>query len=158
VDDGGSWTAIATDLTGTSYALNASVLAGSGQARVRVLATDGVNTAHDASDAAFTVEGKPPAALIFDPVAGQTFLPGAALVLDGSGTDLEDGPITDDSRFRWRSDLEGDLGVGRRLFYEDLLPGWHTITLAVTDSDHFVGESSVTVFIGRQVHLPVIFK
>ena len=158
VNDGGSWTAIATDLTGASYALNASVLAGSGQARVRVLATDGVNTAHDASDAAFTVEGKPPAALIFDPVAGQTFLPGAALVLDGSGTDLEDGPITDDSRFRWRSDLEGDLGVGRRLFYEDLLPGWHTITLAVTDSDHFVGESSVTVFIGRQVHLPVIFK
>jgi len=125
---------------------------------VRVLATDGVNTAQDDSDAAFTVEGKPPAAMIFDPVAGHIFLPGAPLVLDGAGADLEDGPITDDSRFRWRSDLEGELGAGQRLFFEDLLPGWHTITLAVTDSDHFVGETSVTVFVGRQTYLPVMLK
>ncbi|MCX6032881.1 MAG: DNRLRE domain-containing protein [Chloroflexi bacterium] len=154
--DGGTiWRGIAANLDATSYSVDAARLPGSETALLRVVATDGVNTGQDTSDAAFAVEGKPPAALIVYPVAGQVFLPGRPIVLDGSGTDLEDGPITDDTRFRWRSSLEGDLGVGRRLFFEDLLPGRHVLTLVVMDSDRFVGQDSVTVTVGYPLYLPL---
>ncbi|HEY66428.1 MAG TPA: hypothetical protein G4O02_17900, partial [Caldilineae bacterium] len=80
------------------------------------------------------------------------------ILLEGAGTDLEDGPITDDAHFVWSSNLEGELGVGRRLYFEDLLPGWHTITLRVMDSDGFVGEKSISLFVGYRLRLPLILR
>ena len=59
-DGGLTWETVAINLAGTSYALDAGYLAGSQQALLRVLATDGVNTGQDTSDAAFEVEAKPP--------------------------------------------------------------------------------------------------
>jgi hypothetical protein len=154
-DGGATWQAVAVNLADTSYALDASRLPGSQQALLRVIVTDGANTGQDASDAAFTVEGKPPAALIVYPVTGQRFKPGQPVILEGSGTDLEDGPLSDDARFRWRSSIEGELGVGRKLFFEDLLPGRHTLTLEVMDSDGFTGGATVEILIGHALYLPL---
>jgi hypothetical protein len=157
-DGGATWQAVAVNLSGASYALDASRLPGSQQALLRVIATDGANTAQDTSDAAFTVEGKPPTALILYPVTGQRFEPGRPVLLEGSGTDLEDGPLSDDMRFRWRSSIEGELGIGRKLFFEDLLPGRHVITLEVMDSDGFTGSATVAITIGHKLYLPVTLK
>ena len=110
VDGGTTWTALATDLEEQSYTVDAGALAGSTSARLRVIATDGINTSQDDSDGVFTVESKPPTAAIASPVDGSWHLPGQPVILEGVATDLEDGAITDGLRFRWRSSLEGELG------------------------------------------------
>jgi hypothetical protein len=79
-------------------------------------------------------------------------------VLEGTGTDLEDGPLTDDTAFTWSSSLEGELGVGRRLYFDDLLPGQHTVTLTVRDSDGFTVQESISILIGSRVYLPLTLK
>ncbi|MFQ5854546.1 MAG: DNRLRE domain-containing protein [Anaerolineae bacterium] len=157
-DNGATWTAIATDLTATSYTLNAGVLAGSDQALVRVIATDGINTGQDDADATFVVEGKPPEVAIVTPRDGAFTPVGSPVILEGTATDLEDGPITTDTRFSWHSSRDGDLGSGRQLYIDGLSAGRHTITLQVADSDGFVGEDSVSISVGNQVYLPLIHK
>jgi len=113
-DDGATWRTIAVDLTGSSYALDLGRLAGSEMARLQVIVSDGVNTAMDASDEAFSVESKPPEVSILYPVHLDTLLPGRPVILQAAGTDLEEGFLDDDTRFVWRSSLEGDLGSGAR--------------------------------------------
>jgi hypothetical protein len=157
-DEGETWTPVATNLTGESYTVDVGRLAGSETALLRLIASDGVNTSQDDSDRIFTVEGKPPAAYVLYPLDNSVFRPGAPVVLEGTATDLEDGPLTDDALFAWSSSLEGELGVGRTLYFDDLLPGPHTITLAVSDSDGFVGRESVSIFIGSRVYLPIALK
>jgi hypothetical protein len=157
-DGGSTWKAAAIDLTGESYALDVGSLAGSETALLRVIASDGVNTSQDDSDSTFTVEGKPPEVYVVYPLDGSVVPPGRLVVLEGAGTDPEDGPLTDETLFTWWSSQEGELGMGRELRFDDLLPGWHTITLEATDSDHFVGQDSVSIFIGSRVYLPLILK
>lgn len=156
--DGDTWKAIATNLVGESYTLDASRLAGSETARLRVVASDGVNTSQDDSDSTFTVEGKPPEVYVVYPLDGSVVPPGRLVVLEGAGTDLEDGPLTKDADFTWWSSLEGELGVGRQLYFDDLMTGQHTITLEVADSDHFISQASVSILIGHRVYLPIILK
>ena len=54
-NNGSTWTALATALTATSYALDFSELPGGAAARIRVQASDGFLTAQDDSDNSFTV-------------------------------------------------------------------------------------------------------
>jgi photosystem II stability/assembly factor-like uncharacterized protein len=58
------WMPISTTITETHLAVNAGELPGSDTARIRVLASDGVNTVLDESDSTFVVESKPPWATI----------------------------------------------------------------------------------------------
>ncbi|MBC7260736.1 MAG: hypothetical protein H5T63_01870 [Chloroflexi bacterium] len=58
----------------------------------------------------------------------------------------------------WHSDRDGLLGSTDEIIVQMLSPGWHKITLSATDSDGMVGSAQVTVFIGHQLHLPVIWK
>jgi hypothetical protein len=67
-------------------AVNAAELAGGPTARVRVLATDGVNTSSDESDTAFTVGRKGPSAFILAPEGDLRFMPGTPLWLQGTAT------------------------------------------------------------------------
>jgi hypothetical protein len=157
-DGGNTWKAVAANLTGESYTLEAGRLAGSETALMRIVASDGVNISEDQSDGTFTVEGKPPEVYIIYPLDSSTFLPDRPVILEGAGTDLEDGPLTDDAAFSWWSSLEGELGVGRKLYLDDLQPGWHTITLEATDSDHFVGQDSISILIGSRIYLPIVLK
>ena len=157
-DDGNTWKAVATNLVGETYTLDVGRLGGSETARLRVVASDGVNTGQDDSDNAFTVEGKPPKVYVVYPLDGSIVPPGRLVVLEGAATDLEDGALTDGTLFAWSSSLEGELGMGRELRFDDLRPGWHTITLEVPDSGHFVGQASVSLFIGSRVYLPVSFR
>jgi hypothetical protein len=157
-DGGETWKAVVTNLTEESYTVEADYLPGSQTALLRVVASDGVNTGQAESAGTFTVEGKPPEPHILYPVDGSLSLPGRPVILQGSGTDLEDGTLTDDGLFTWSSDLEGQLGVGRELYFDDLAPGQHTITLEVADSDGFVAQASVSILIAHPVYLPLTFK
>lgn len=132
--DGGTWLPIGSTITQTHLSIAATELAGSNNARIRIMASDGVNTANDESDAPFTVEPKLPQVDIVSPEADGTMLAGDSLWLQGEAYDLEDG-VLDGSALNWSSNLEGDLGTGSELLTPLSFYGEHTLSLAATDSD-----------------------
>jgi len=48
------------------------------------------------------------------------------------------------------------LGQGRELRFDNLMPGWHTITLRVTDGDGLAADDSVSLLIGSPRWVPLI--
>ena len=148
-DAGATWEAIATDLRGDSATLaDTSALAGSEQGLFRIIASDGVRTAHDDSDAVFTVADRAPSAYIIGPGHGATMPEGMTVSLVGGASDLEDGAIGDDA-LRWRSSIDGDLGTGRQIARRDLSRGEHEITLTATDSAGNASERTIQLTIGE---------
>ena len=158
-DNKQSWYAVATDLNATTYGLDTGTLPGGTNAYVRILATDGVNTAH--SDAGpFVVTGKPPTAVINSPISEAVFAPGENVLLAGDGFDPEDDSLPDGSLI-WTSDQNGALGSGRTLERSNLREGKHTITLTVMDSHGNQATDSITVYIRRPsslIYLPLVMK
>ncbi len=133
-DGGSTWEPVGLPTTDTLATVTASTLRGSSNALMRVMATDGVNTTSDESDAPFTVERKPPQAFILLAERQLTITPGDSLILQGSAYDLEDGVI-DGASMDWASDIEGGLGTGEMILSALTTPGMHFITLDATDSD-----------------------
>ena len=145
IDDGATWQAVGVGITNTTvYTLDLTLLPGTDQGRVRVIASDGVNTGIDISDSAFHVARKPPQARILSPASGSSFLSEQTLVLVGEGTDVEDGMLPD-SALSWQSSLSGTLGTGRMLSVTGLITGTHVITLTATDSNSNMGTATVQV-------------
>ena len=58
----------------------------------------------------------------------------------------------------WTSDRQGELGRGEYINAENLLPGWHRITLTVTDRSGMSTQVSIWVHIGLRLHLPLAVK
>jgi hypothetical protein len=152
---GAAWVPVADGLTTTSYSLPAAVVAGSPNAIIRVVASDGTNTGQDQSDAAFTVSKKPPQLYITNPVTGTSVLPGTAVPLEGLGIDLEDGNLAD-ADLQWSSNKDGVLGSGSSLIVPSLSPGLHTLTLTGKDSDNNVVVARTQIFVGYRTHIPIV--
>jgi hypothetical protein len=134
VDDGVSWNALATGISGTSFAVDAARLVGTKDAtgRFRVIVSDGALTSA-ASTAAFTAPGHSPMLRIATPLAGTRLELGQSVVLEAVALDPEDG-VLDGANVAWSSSGDGALGTGR-LLSARLTEGPHTITATVTDSD-----------------------
>ncbi|MBN1418467.1 MAG: hypothetical protein JXP34_06790 [Planctomycetes bacterium] len=146
-DNGATWGTIASDTSAMALVLDAAGLAGTETARIRVLTTDGIDTAIDVSGR-FAVKKKPPQAWIISPTAGDGLFPSFRehdlVVLEGGGTDIEDGPLGDES-FSWWSHRDGQLGAGHRIDVRSLSPGVHEITLEARDSDGEIGTTVLPV-------------
>ena len=163
-DAGASWLPLATDLTTTSYVVDLARLPGSAEAQFRVSASDGVNTAYAASgsleigfigDSTLTVSGKPPVASIR--TTARQVEPGSALILEGTGYDLEDGLLPEEE-LRWWSNRDGELGRGSWL-QSTLSAGRHKITLTVTDSDGGTNTATLSISVGQteqKIYLPLL--
>ena len=150
------WYPLAANITQTSLTVDTLLLPGSDQARVKVLATDGVNTAEDESDTGFNVTKKGPLVGILYPPDG-TFVPaGKALLMTGGAYDAEDGSLAN-TALSWSSDRDGALGQGSNLTVV-LSNGWHTLTLHALDSNGQSSTAQVTVFVGSRVYLPLISR
>jgi hypothetical protein len=146
-DNGATWQAVSVGITSTTvYTLDLTLLPGTDQGRVRVIASDGVNTGMDTSDGVFRVPRKPPQVRILSPAPGSSFLPEQTLILVGEGTDVEDGLLAD-SLLSWQSSLSGTLGTGRMLGATGLITGTHVITLTATDSDGNMSTANVQVLV-----------
>jgi len=152
-DAGQSWSALAIGVSETSYEVEAADLAGSDRARVRVVASDGVNTASDESDADFSIGKKGPQIVLLSPDDGQTFGRGDEVILYGAGVDYEDGTVPDEALV-WTSDLDGELGRGPSLWGLTLSQGVHRITISATDRDQTTASQSVTITIGEAGEAP----
>lgn len=132
-DGGETWYAAAVDLTGTSYALDTTQLAGTTQGKLRILATDGVNTTAVETTQMFTVANKPPVPMILQPQLRHTVPAGQLVVLAGTATDREDGLLSG-AQLAWQSSIDGALGNGAELDIRNLSVGEHQIALTAIDS------------------------
>jgi hypothetical protein len=148
LDGGQTWSALAIGLTEASYEVEAAEIGGSDHARIRVVASDGVNTASDESDADFSIGKKGPQLSLLSPRDGQTFGRGDEVILEGAAVDYEDGTIADESLV-WTSDRDGELGRGRSLWGLTLSQGVHRITLAATDRDGMTTSQTVRITVGE---------
>ena len=66
-DGGRRWSALAVNLKRTHFTWDTSGVPGGTRSLIKILATDGVNTAEDVSDATFSVSKKRPMLAITSP-------------------------------------------------------------------------------------------
>jgi hypothetical protein len=127
------WWPVATGVTTTAIKVDTSLWPGSSKGRVKVRVTDGVNTAEDVTDKAFTIPRKSPMVAIINTEAFQKPGSEAKAQLIGIAYDPEDGLLRE-SKLVWTSDRDGLIDKGNRLNLKSLSSGTHTLTLTVTDS------------------------
>jgi hypothetical protein len=150
-DGGLTWQAIAMGLSDPVLRLESlDVLTGSEQGKLRVLASDGVNTGGDESDGVFRVPNSPPLAALISPAHRRVYARGATVVLSGSATDREDGILPAQS-LSWESDRDGVLGTGAEVALDNLSAGLHIITLRATDSQGTTDEAWVAIAVDPAV-------
>ena len=145
-DGGQSWSVLAPNLSDTSFEIDSAWLPGSENARLRLIASDGLNTIQ-VDSVSFQVGGKPPMVHISGPTTDDELTAGSTSVLQGAATDLEDGFLGDDN-LSWASDQDGVLGTGRTAILPSLSEGQHTLTLTAIDSDGNASTASVDVVVG----------
>jgi hypothetical protein len=156
-NDGINWVPVGAATRETQMTIDPMALAGAEQARIRVVASDGLNVASDESDSYFTVEKKDPTAIIYFPEQDGTVPPLSQVLFQGEAYDLEDG-LVPDQNIRWVSSIDGELGTGRTII-GTLSRGQHIITMEVTDSDGNVSVDARYLFAGwHQVFLPLISR
>jgi hypothetical protein len=143
-DGGRTWTTIARNLTGTSYTLDVMQAAPGPEVMLRVLATDGVLTGVDASDAPFSVASRGPLVSISEPTRGSQLPAGAPIYLYGAATDALDGRLRGEALV-WSSDRQGVLGAGESVRVEGLEPGPHVITLTATNRRQESSQSQIQI-------------
>ncbi len=151
---GSTWELLVTGLAATSYQVDVDAFAGSTNGRFAVVATDGVNTG-SAQSPNVTIPNKKPSAIITNPVQNGIYSPGALIVMQGMGVDLEDG-VVPDGQLSWSSNRQGVLGTGPSFPTNSLLRGPHTITFTVTDSQGAQQTATVKITVGTGAYLPTI--
>ena len=140
-DGGVTWVLVLPHVTGNSASFVPNLLAASANARIRVRASDGFNTA-SATSAPFTMQKKAPVALIEAPTDGATVGEGLPLVLSGGGLG-SGGYNLPNFAYAWSAD--GKALTGGQITSVTLqVPGVHTITLKVGDGG-LTGTRTVSV-------------
>ena len=148
-DNGATWDTLALDWPDQSLSVPRSSLKKTTAGLIRVIASDGFNTAVDQSDAVFTVANNPPSVSIVSPTAGQLFAGSQQMVFEAFAHDVEDGLLSGAS-VQWTSNVDGSLGSGTALLKQanQLTPGNHTITVTATDSGALMAQASVIISVG----------
>ncbi|RLT43494.1 MAG: hypothetical protein DWI57_04260 [Chloroflexi bacterium] len=150
-DNGASWQTLQTGITDTtSVEVPYALLSGTEQGRMRVLVSDGAQTAQDDSDAVFSVERNAPQVAFLSPAPDSSFVVSQTVSLAASAYDAEDGQLAD-AAFAWTSDQDGALGTGGALNLDTLTAGQHEVSVTATDSDGSSTTVTRTVAIGQDV-------
>ncbi len=147
-DNGESWYVLGVDLRQTYFDVDPSRIAGSriGKGRLRLVATDGMNTTVAEVGLLTLGEGSPPAVELLYPNDGDTFFALTPILFHGTNWDMEDLQLGDEL-MEWSSDVEGVFAHGRLTQFDLLDPGEHTLTLSVEDDDGMIGSESITITI-----------
>ena len=130
-------------IRGTSVALDTTRLGG-GNNRLRVVASDGANTA-SAESATFTVPARKPKIMINSPLDGFRADWGQLITLQAEVDDVQDEFVSD---VRWSTSKAGEFATGRSVQTDSLPVGENVIAVTATNR---LGESStatITAFIG----------
>jgi hypothetical protein len=143
-DDGATWSLLTSNVLTTSVTVDTDNMPASQRGRIRVLASDGIHTAYDSSDRAFTVPNHRPSVEILAPQVGDTTIVSQTVGLEAQVYDVEEGSL-EPGRVRWSSNLDGVVGHGAQVSLADLTPGRHTITLDAVDSEGASNSDSVRI-------------
>ncbi len=119
----------------------------SGTHTITLNATDSAGTT-GTDTIAIIIGNTPPTATINFPADGATINESEAVTFSGTGSDPEDG-ILNGNALVWRSNKDGQIGIGISPTVSYLSSGTHTITLFVTDSDGATGTDSITLTVGN---------
>ena len=144
-DEEAEWEILMADLTEKRFTIDFDDMPGGPQARVAILATDGINVGEGISGP-FIVATKPPEVFIEDFPNGGVVVLGREVIFDGDAFDLQDSDIPE-SRLEWNSNISGPLGRGTPLRVGNLPAGLHTITLTATNSDGLRGSASAQLLV-----------
>lgn len=143
-DNGANWVPVEFSEGSGSVAVPVSVLAASTQARMRVVASDGLHIG-SATSATFTVQAQAPAAFIGAPDDGAVYLEGQRIRLSGGAWDA--GTLAfDESGLHWASSRDGDLGQGAVL-KSMLSVGTHLITLEASNVHGLTSTASINLIV-----------
>ncbi len=150
-DGGNTFQPVMVGMKGSSAQVDTARLGGSGSALLRVVATDGSNTAQGDS-ATFTMANKPPQPVIQLPADGLHVHYGQLVNFSGAAEDFQDGGVTGGSLV-W-SNQKGVLGNGPLLSSTNLPVGTNRITLTATNSLGLPASASITVYVDDNLNLP----
>lgn len=153
-DNGSTWSVVATDLVTPSIEVDETFnLPGTyNQALVRVIATDGTNSASDVSDGTFSLLPRAPRGFISQPSDGEVFGYGEQITLAGRGFDIEDGMLKNE-QLAWQ--IDGQMvGFGREVVLDSLDIGEHTVTLWALDTHQLSDRQEITIHVRRQYCVP----
>lgn len=141
-DGGNSWRTHGINITNNSLTIASENLPGTDEAKVRVLASDGINTGSDVSNT-FVVENKPPSVFINQPEdkakINQSDNP---VRFSGDADDREDGKNV---TLKWK--IDGEEVGGYKYFEQSLPVGTHEITLMAIDSQGETSQKSIFITI-----------
>jgi hypothetical protein len=142
--DGTDWLPIDALLTETTYLWNSGQYPGGANAKIAVIASDGVNEGKDETSLAFSIETKGPVITITSPENNTTQSSRTPITFTASGYDHEDGSIPS-SAFTFESNIDGVLGKGSPLRVDSLSTNTHTITVSAKDSDNNTSSADITI-------------
>lgn len=143
---GDAWLPLASGLTANAVTVDTALLPGSSRARLRVVASDGVNTSTAETARPFAVAGKAPLVAIHRLSNDMRVSARTAIELAGFAYDAEDGVVSD-KQLAWTSNVMGHLGTGQRID-RMLATGQHTITLTATDNAGQRNSARVRIRVG----------
>jgi len=144
-DDGINWFPLAFGIEDTSTALNTDLVPGSEIGRIKVIISDGIHVAEDASDSTLRIGGKPPTVTILSPSDSSKYVFGDQILLEAVFQDLEDGIPPSDNMI-WISSLDDTIGIGSSLVVSSLQIGTHVISIHGEDSDELIAQDTITLF------------
>ncbi len=151
LDGGNSFQPLQAGADGHSAQIDTAQLGGSDGAVLRVVASDGVNTAHDETDP-FNMANKPPQPRILLPADGAQFHYGQLINFSGEAWDLQDGSVAA-ANLTWTTGRTV-LGTGPLLSVSDLPVGVRTITLGATNSDGLSAYASIQITVDDDLDWP----
>jgi hypothetical protein len=153
-DNGATWLPIAGDVDAREYVVDTRLLAGSTNARIRIITTDGFNTTTVDSAGTFTVANQAPLVNLDSPLPGQLFDSGQFIPLQATAHDPEGATLADENYLCKAGDVEVAFGPDTGVFLPDEA---YTITLEVRDNLDNVTTLNVPIVVGStNLYLPLV--
>jgi hypothetical protein len=150
-DNGTTYIPVQFDLTGTSTSIDTASLAGSPNARFRVVASDGVHVGSAQSDS-FVMGNKAPDLYILQPADNTHIHYGQLVNFNAMAFDAQDGTVVPQN-FVWKLGSTV-LGNGAQISVDNLPVGSNLITVEATNSVGLKSSKTVTVVVDDDMDPP----
>ena len=151
-NNGVTFQPVKINVSGNNTQIDTAGLGGSGTAILRVIASDGVNSAFGDS-VPFVMANKPPQTYIMVPADNTQVHYGQLVNFSGLALDVQDG-LVGAAGLVWKNAGNITLGTGPTLSIVDLPIGTNVITLQATNSVGQTAHATVTVIVDDDLDLP----